>query len=266
MSIIKPLVEFKSLTNSYTLIENNHPQLRIRNLYKYMDLETALICLKNKSIRFVQPSEWPDKYERHFYDADYENISNDPDNTPRIWACCFTTCKMSEASWNTYRYGKQGLGNKCVKFQISRSKFRDFLRKDRRVRCTFEGFMDYSISDYDIQHLHLKSSHLHNSIFSPFELNKYISLLLLKRAAFNYEKEFRFLLTLNKESSDKVIYISINWEELIERIEIDKDMSEMELDVLKTYLRFSNVPEKIIASIMRSNLYNDPIGKIKIEI
>ena len=266
MTILKPLKEFESYKRSYTLIEENHPRLKMRKLYKYMDLETALRCLKNKSIRFVQPSEWPDKYERHFYHADYSALTQNVDITPRLWACCFTTCKMSEASWNTYRYGKQGLGNKCVKFQVSRSKFRDFLRKDKRVKYTYEGFMDYSLSDYEIQHLHLRTSDYYKSIFSqPFTLGKYLSLLLLKRSAFNYENEFRFLFTLNKDIEDKAIYISIDWGELIEKIEVDKDMTDMELDVLKRYLSSANVPGNIIASITRSNLYDDPLERIKIE-
>lgn len=266
MALLKPLIEFRSHKNSFTLIEEEHHKSKVRNLYKYMDLETALICIKNKSIRFVQPSEWPDKYERHFYDADNTEITVDPMVTPRLWACCFTTSKISEASWNTYRYGKRGLGNKCVKFQLSRSKFRDFLRKDKRVKCTYEGFMDYSVSDFDIQHLHLKSSHLYGEVFNrPFALENFLSLLLLKRSAFNYENEFRFLLSLKKELTDMAIYIPVNWDTLIEKIEVDKDMSDMELDVLKTYLKLANVRQGIIDTISRSNLYNDPVEIVKIE-
>lgn len=266
MAILKPLEEFKTLRRSFTLIDKAQHKSKVRNLYKYMDLETALKCLKDRSIRFVEPSEWPDKYERHFYNADYSALTDDSEITPRIFACCFTTSKMSEASWNTYRYGKQGLGNKCVKIQISRSKFREFLRKDINVKCTYEGFMDYSISDYDIQHLHLKSSSFYSEVFSqPFTLDKYLSLLLLKRSAFNYETEFRFLVTVNTIPEEKVLFIPIEWSELIEKVEVDKDMSEMELDVLVTYLQSSNVPDSVIRSIVRSNLYEDPIEKIKIE-
>lgn len=266
MQIIKPLTEFKSQKNAFTLIDESHPKINVRNLYKYMDLETALICLKNKTIRFVQPSEWPDKYERHFYHADYTDLTDDYTVTPIVWACCFTTSKMSEASWNTYRYGKQGLGNKCVKFQISRSKFRDFLRKDNRVKYTYEGFMDYSLSDNDIQRIHLKTSALYPSIFSgSFTLDKFLSLLLIKRSAFNYENEFRFLITLKGDAEDKAIFISIEWGELIDKIEVDKDMTDMEIDVLKTYLKQANVKKRVIDSITKSNLYNDPVEKIKIE-
>lgn len=268
MAILKPLIEFKSYKRSYTLIDANHVKLNVRNLFKYMDLETTLKCLQSKSIRFVQPSEWPDKYERHFYHADYSSLTDDTNVTPRLWACCFTTCKISEASWNTYRYGKQGLGNKCVKIQISRKKIRDFLRNDARVRCTFEGFMDYSISDYDIQHLHLKSSNLYNSIFSkPFTIQNYLSLLFVKRSAFNYENEFRFLFSIADNCvQDKAIFITVNLSDLIEKVEVDKDMSDMEIDVLKTYLRSANVPERIISGITRCSLYNDPSERVKIEI
>lgn len=266
MAILKPLEEFKTLSQSYTLIDENHPKSKVRNLYKYMDLETALICLKNRTIRFVQPSEWPDKYERHFYHADYTDLTDDYTVTPIVWACCFTTSKMSEASWNTYRYGKQGLGNKCVKFQISRSKFREFLRNDNRVKFTYEGFMDYSLSDNDIQRIHLKTSALYPSIFSgSFTLDKFLSLLLIKRSAFKYENEFRFLITLKGDAEDKAIFIPIEWGELIDKIEVDKDMTDMEIDVLKTYLKQANVKKRVIDSITKSNLYNDPVEKIKIE-
>lgn len=267
MEILKPLKEFKSYQNSYTLIDDNHPKRRIKNLFKYMDLETTLKCLKYKNLRFVQPSEWPDRYERHFYDADYSNLTNDSNVTPKLWACCFTTNKISEASWNTYRYGKQGLGNKCVKFQISRSKLRNILRKDKRVQCIYEGFMNYSISDYDIQNLHKKSSPLYKLIFSlPFSVEKYLSLLLIKRSAFNYENEFRFLITTHDNPEEKIIFIHIEWSKLIEKVEIDKDMTDMEIEVLKTYLRIANVPENVITNITPCNLYHDPSGKVKIEI
>jgi hypothetical protein len=233
-----------------------------------MDLETALICLKGQQIRFVQPSEWSDKYERHFYNADYSDLTKDANVCPRVWACCFTTNKMSEASWNTYRYGKQGLGAKCVKFQISRSKLRSFIRSDSRVEYTYEGFMDYSVSDFDIQHLHMKSSHLYNTIFShPFTRDKYLSLLLIKRSAFNYEEEFRFLITIvDGKTDDKQLLIPIKWAELIEAVEVDIDMSEMEIHVLKTYLRTAGVSEDVISKVNRTNLYNDPKGNVKIEV
>ena len=42
--------------------------------YRYMDLETALICLENKSLRFSEPSLWQDNYESRFYNANYKNV------------------------------------------------------------------------------------------------------------------------------------------------------------------------------------------------
>lgn len=267
MTIVKPKKEFKSLPGSFTLIDETHPKVHVRKLYKYMDLETALICLSKKTIRLVQPSEWQDKYERHFYNGDYSNITTDHNIIPKLWACCFTTCKMSEASWSRYRYGKLGLGNHCVKFQISRSEFRKYLRKDKRIKFTFEGLMDYSVSDYDIQHLHLKSSHLYDICFGlPFSIEQYLSLLLLKRSAFNYENEFRFMVTQkNVNALEKYIFINIEWRNLIESVEVDKDMTDTEMDVLKIYLKNAGVQQKVIDACTRVKLYDDPIDKIKIE-
>lgn len=267
MGIIKLLEEFSSYQKSYKLIDKDDPKLNVRSLSKYMDLETAIICLRNKSIRFVQPSEWPDKYERHFYNADYSNITNDTNVTPRIWACCFTTSKMSEASWNTYRYGKTGLGSKCVRFQLSRAKFREMIRKDKRILYTVEGLMNYSLNDYDIQHIHLKSSKFYSMIFSvPFSLDKYLSLLLIKRGAFNYEQEFRFMVTsMQIDKAITQIYINVDWGGLIEKIEIDKDATNTEIEILKHYLRESCVNKNIIESIKRVKLYDDPNDKIIIK-
>lgn len=267
MSIIKPLEKFKSYSKSYKIIKYDNPKSRVRFLYKYMDLETAIICLKNMSIRFVQPSEWPDKYERHFYNADYSNVTSEKHIIPKVWACCFTTSKMCEASWNTYRYGKTGLGNKCVKFQISRSRFREMICKDCRVAYSVEGLMNYDLSDYDIQFLHKKKSNYYNEIFNtPFTLEKYLSLLLIKRSAFNYENEFRFMITSNKinENVSKV-FITIDWSKLIEKVEIDKDATEVEIEILKHYLHNAGVPEKVINETKCVKLYDDPIEKVIIE-
>lgn len=267
MGIIKPLEEFSSYSKSFKLIDLDDPKMKVRSLFKYMDLETAIICLKNGSIRFVQPSEWPDKYERHFYNADYSNVTNNLNVTPRIWACCFTTNKMSEASWNTYRYGKKGLGSKCVKFQLSRSKFRAMIRKDARLSYTVEGLMNYSLNDYDIQHLHLKSSKYYAEVFAQdFTLNKYLSLLLLKRSAFNYENEFRFMIVSNLIAADiPNIYIDVDWGSLIEKVEIDRDATDIEIEILKSYLKRSGVGNDVIESTKRVKLYDDPVEKVIIE-
>lgn len=267
MGIIKPLEEFSSYSDSFRLIDHENPKFYVRSLFKYMDLETAIICLKNKSIRFVQPSEWPDKYERHFYNADYSNVTNDIRVTPRIWACCFTTNKMSEASWNTYRYGKNGLGNKCVKFQLSRTKFRAMLRKDKRFLYTVEGLMNYSLSDYDIQHIHLKSSQYYNQIFMPpFTIDKYLSLLLIKRSAFNYENEFRFMVASRTLTPDTPqIFVKVDWSSLIEKVEIDKDATDIEIEILKKYLEVAGVTKDVIENTKRVKLYDDPSEKVIIE-
>ena len=267
MGIIKPLEEFSSYRNSFRLIDHDNPRFHVRALSKYLDLEAAISCRKNRTIRFVQPSKWPDKYERHFYNADYSNVTNNKSVTPRIWACCFTINKMSEASWNTYRYGKNGLGNKCVKFQLSRSKFRETLRRDKRILYNVEGLMNYSLSDYDIQHTHQKNSQYYDQAFMPsFTLEKYLSLLLIKRSAFYYENEFRFMVASKTLTADtNEIFIEVDWSSLIEKVEIDKDATNIEIEILKKYLEEAGIKKDIIENTKRVTLYDDPMEKVVIE-
>ena len=59
---------------------------RKATIYKYQSLDTALICLENGNIRFVQPSQWPDKYESLFYNACYDKLGVDERSHPKLFA------------------------------------------------------------------------------------------------------------------------------------------------------------------------------------
>lgn len=72
-SIVKAIKQFTTVSNCY-YIGNREKQMYI---YKYMDIETAILCLKNNNIRFVEPTLWQDKYESRFYTADYSKIIKD---------------------------------------------------------------------------------------------------------------------------------------------------------------------------------------------
>ena len=63
------------------------PFCKNKTVYKYMDFETAIICLTSSSIRFVEPTEWYDKYEGRFYNANYIRICKDTYLTPILYAC-----------------------------------------------------------------------------------------------------------------------------------------------------------------------------------
>lgn len=253
---------------------NNHcyyigPQKLNRNAYKYMDLETAMLCIKYGNIRFAQPDTWPDKYEGRFYNADYSNVSHNKGNTPKLYACCITFTGVSEAAWNTYTYNKSGIGARCVQFKFDKTKFRKALDKYatlHKKECTYEiyeGAVSYDYSDYQIDGIHLKKSSLYNQYFNNFHKENYLSLLLIKRPAFKYEEEYRFFIIPGTQSKLKP-YIDINvpWKDIIKEIRVDERCSDVEIEAFKEFCRKYGINEDLIIKL---NLHSNPQPNITIE-
>ncbi len=273
MSIVKTWEELKTYPHVFVAVDGNGskhnegPYL----IYKYMDMQTAISCLENGNIRFSQPTEWPDKYEQHFYTANYENVTTNLDDTPGFLACCFTINKISEASWKTYTYGKTGIEGICVKFKLSRKELRINLLKNNTIKEIYEGFMNYSLSDQDIQSIHRKGPKTHyDEVFGRgFSRHHYLSLMLLKRVAFEYEKEFRFIVIkdiIERKKLEKSCCFPVNWAEIIKGVEVGDDCPAECLNKLKAQLKKVGVGKKIINNIEKVNLYEDPCKKpIKIE-
>lgn len=259
--IVKPITSFQKLSECAYIGERK----KNRYMYKYMDIETAILCLKSNSIQFIEPTEWEDKYERRFYTADYSLITTNKSYTPKLYACCFTFSKASEAAWKTYSYNKSGLASRCVQFRINKAKFRKILHEyAKKNKCkVYEGPIDYSYTDSTINQLHLPTLKIHSLIFNKdFKLNNYLSLLLIKRQAFNYENEYRFFIIPQIENNDKAIYPTINWSDIIEGINVDKQCSDIEIEILNHYCK----EYKVTVTPEKFNLYENPDSQIKIEL
>lgn len=223
-------------------------------LYKYLDLETFLISLKNDTIRFVEPTMWQDKYESRFYNANYSQITDKASNTPFLYACCFTYSGENEAAWKVYSYQKKGIGSHCVELRINRNKLRKQLVSHLTNCNIYIGKVEY-INSYYINTLHAPNEIIdgvknptkyYSTYFKNFNLYSYLNLLLLKREAFLHEKEIRFFIIPNDADSRKKSYynndelekksepedIKIDWLDIIEYIQIDSSCSEIEFEIL----------------------------------
>jgi len=130
--------------------------------YKYFPIETAVKCLKNGTIAFVEPSRWNDAYESLYYEADYSEISPNYMDHPRVFASCATNQKYDEPAWRIY----SGEDNICVQFELDRFQLRYALLKAEFI--THKG--------------------------KPFCVDNYLNLLLLKRNDFKHEQETRFFI------------------------------------------------------------------------
>jgi hypothetical protein len=217
-----------------------------------LDLESALLCLRNGNIRFVEPTRWEDKYEGRFYNADYTNICSDSKEVPFLYACCMSHKPHNEAAWKVYSYGKTGLGAHCVQFKINRSRLRlELIKNSEDLAFIAEGNVIYCREEI-INKIHEKEIDTpkgkvlntnYINLFNPFNFGKYINLLLLKRDYFKHENETRIFLIPREAPHEKSKLTSgqygtfkdvpIDWGNIIEEVRIDSKCTNLEYDLLK---------------------------------
>lgn len=234
--------------------------------YKYLDLDTVLMIFREnpkfqegvdkkekqflQTMRFVEPPKWEDQFESRFYNANYKKVNKDPNNIPKLYATCFTPKEESEPAWMAYNKDKSGLAKRCVQFRINQIKLREELVKnlENSSNCTIvEGSVQYK-SKETIRTLHLstdkdnKHSEIYDEYFSDFTLANYIQLLLLKRIAYEHEREVRIFLIydddkLKKKGEKKEDHsykdIKLNWLSMLERIRVSPDCTQTEIDLLQ---------------------------------
>lgn len=69
--------------------------------------------------------------------------------------------------------------------------------------------------------------------------------------------------TLTADTNE--IFIEVDWSSLIEKVEIDKDATNIEIEILKKYLEEAGIKKDIIENTKRVTLYDDPMEKVVIE-
>lgn len=239
--------------------------------YKYMSLETALLCLENSNLRFSEPTNWPDKYEGRFYKAEIKGSVSSYNNPPLL-GCCFTYRQDNEAAWKLYSYNKGGLNSICVEFKLDRNKLREHLfnsvstlSSSHNIFNLYEGSVEYwnqqKIDNLDkkkVSRNHKKiPNELHEAFFNSFSFEKYLNLMLLKRNAFLHEQEVRFLLVPQNikaftKTKIKPIEPKINWADVILEVRIDARSSEYEQKILENKLKAI----KSSAALIPFDVYN----------
>lgn len=202
-------------------------------VFKYMTVESFILSLYSRTLRFVEPSAWNDKYEQRFYCAKY-CIPNSV--TPQVFATCFTRKQNNEAAWKVYSHG-QGLNSHCLQMKL------DVVELREQIFNHYNDFAEMTVEYKDenfINNLHKKKHRCTSQYFSPFNLHNYLKLLCLKRDAYSYEKEVRYIIipdleAKSRNSSKKAEYrdIPIAWEKVIMDVRIDKDCSLAELKAIQ---------------------------------
>ena len=144
-----------------------------------------------------------------------------------------TENKLSESAWKMYTDEPD---EPCVKFCICigqlRKHLNHFARKHNAI--LYEGKVNYSLSDYEIDGLHLRTSNFYHSFFDDFDLKAYLNLMLLKRHLFYYEGEIRYMLRGDFfDFSNNHIFVDIPWSMCLSKISINTNNSDIEKRIKK---------------------------------
>lgn len=206
----------------HTAVETNKTYV-----YRYMSYSTFIRCLLSGAFRFSEPSQWPDKFESRFYNAIYTPPKKDI--IPyKVYAFCTTAERDCEPSWSIYASGEP-----TIQIKINRKKWLKLLnnwKNDNENFTIFEAPVNYDLQESHIANIHKPGCNRHNELFHDFDLDSYLSLLLLKRKAYNYEQEIRYFLVLpnneqNKNISNTYLDIAVFNTDIIEEIRFSPQLS-----------------------------------------
>lgn len=230
--------------------------------YKYMKIETALQCLKNENIWFVEPTMWNDKYEEFFYKASINGKVCSTDN-PIIYTTCITNKRDSESAWLIYGKNNGKPSSRCVQFFINRKRLRESLLNSKyRMNETesykkltddykiFEGVVKYENEQIIdtlpnpkiMRNKNSEDNEWYHAYFDMFSFDNYMNLMLLKRDAFEHEHETRLFVvkkvfdtSLNKGKGH--IDIQLPWKDIIEGVRYDANCTHDEIVELERTLK-----------------------------
>jgi hypothetical protein len=161
-----------------------------------MPLDRLVKSVKNQQLVFVSPEAWYDPFEQLYFGVD---CSIRGYHTEDI-ACMCVSEKSStneDASWRVYA----GTSDKCVRISIEQKALLAILDDfaENNGYEVYIGKVNYSYEKKEIQSIAKSSSPLH-TIYCPNQMSRehYLSLMLLKRKAFQYENEVRIFLVRKK--------------------------------------------------------------------
>ena len=227
-----------------------------RYIYRYMSLSSFLKCLCTKSIRFNEPSQWPDKFESRFYCAKYKSL----DFPRKVFSLCTTEERDCEPSWSIYAKTEP-----TIQIKINRQKWlcqlNDWSKdKGKDLFEIYEGKVNYDLNEAHIAVIHeptfktitgrTQKTAGHSNLFQPFDLDSFLSLLLLKRKAYEYEKEIRYLLVSNQNKKNEETHIDLPIFDLdiIEEIRYSSALSLCDLCKILTIFEGNGWTHKLVNS------------------
>lgn len=220
-------------------------------VYRIEQLDRLLELLRSNKLTLVSTAKWDDPFENFILNA---KLIVGPSryafaDHKRFYGCCWTRKGYSDAMWRIYSHEK-----KAVRLKTSIPKLGAALWRacgDRAVHSAFIGRVRYFSEKKLIQKA--KSGE-----FSPNIADRTfpgVRSLLMKRSAFNHEREIRLLyLDRVDKAKEGLVKVDIDANDLIEGILIDPRASEDMYEEFKKRIRKSGYE----GPIKKSRLYAPP--------
>ena len=226
--------------------------------FKYMSLDRFVSNIHNKEFVFVSPELWKDPFEKIYYGI---NCSSRGYTTQDIACLCITEKSSSneDASWKAYTDS----GEKAVRISINQQLFLELL-DDYAENNDYEVYIGralYGLDKKEIQNLYLLNSPYHSLFFpNQMKLMHYLSVMTLKRHAFEYENEVRVFL-VKKEG--KIIF-----DDYLVKIYCDYDLYGIVTDVMLSPYPVISAPNDLVHSVRAriNKLESDELKRILKEL
>lgn len=219
-------------------------------IYRVFTLDRLFDTIVGKQLALVRPRLWEDPFENLLYQTPLQDADGNPVSIERLrnrlYGQCWTLASVSDALWRIYSPYKIG-----VRVRTTVGKLLNAIWKDDRFDNLkyFIGKVEYHSQAVLLKKFQDPLTHMLDATGRGPVMS-----LLLKRTAFQHEREVRLIFHDTQDSKDQVVYCPIDPNSIFETLLFDPRMDS------KTVATFSWVLKEIGFNnkVSQSELYNAP--------
>ena len=240
----------------YVNIEKEEFLKDYKRVFHFTTIDRFIEIVKTSKIAFVNPSAWPDPFEKFFVEREFL-IENEKFNLPingKLFAFCVSGTLNSEAYWKVYAPKEDG-----IRLTFNTSKLiTNFLEniKDAEV---YIGKVSYHITKEFHDPTFNKKS-LISEIKNKKIGEEQIKLMLKKRKSFFYEDEIRIMIIPHKKNEkSSIIHRTTKIDIYTDNYTLDPRLGKYKATALKEYFK-TFFGFKVSKSRLYSDLKRKPIN------
>ncbi len=239
------------------LMHMNCDEFKNMTLYKFYNINTLKILLKNKTLYIDRVNTWEDVYENfflkaHFFSKTYNTSIDTGEIANAVFGQSWTYAPETDAMWRIYSQNKTGVRIQTNVIKLFTSIFVD----DECIADTWLGKVEYN-SEEDMNDFIVEETKTGSD---PSSILRYLIPYsqFLKRSEFKHEKEFRIIKMLDSSAAEsakqyKRLAFKIDINNFIDSYLLDPRLDEKTFEQQKQDLvNLGADPQKI----SKSSLYS----------